>query len=50
MQMISVHRKANEFWMMEMKLISSLLKKQMLYILANILQHCLMSMYVSVLC
>ena len=49
MQMISVDRKANEFWMMETKLISSLLKIQILYILANILQHCLMSMYVSIL-
>lgn len=39
MAMQMVHRNANEFWMVEMKLISSLWKTTVLYPLANLSQH-----------
>lgn len=49
MQMIPVHRRANEFWMIEITLISSLLKTQVLYPLTDLSQHPLMSIHVPIL-
>lgn len=48
MQMSPVHRNANEFQVVEMKWISSFLKTSVLYPLANLSEHSLVSMYVPI--